>query len=118
MRVLDEDRLLVLERVSRTTKLYAVSLESTDPIPDQYRGLESGQPLEALSGDSLSAVDRFEKSLVFSTDDHEGFPSKIEGIAMPNPTTMILINDNDFGYTDAETSIARISYDQPITGGN
>ncbi|MDQ2075035.1 esterase-like activity of phytase family protein [Haloarcula sp. H-GB4] len=114
LRMLDEDRLLVLERVSATTKLYVVSMADTDPIPAEYDELDRDETLESLSEDELQSVDSFEKTLVFSTDDYDGFPSKIEGIAMPTEGTMILINDNDFGYTDVDTKIARIQYQEPI----
>ncbi|MFU1782039.1 esterase-like activity of phytase family protein [Haloarcula japonica] len=114
LRVLDDTHLLVLERVSATTKLYVVSMADTEPIPSTYDELDREETLESLSGDTIENADSFEKTLVFSTDDYDGFPSKIEGIAMPTPTTMILINDNDFGYADAETKIARIEYQEPI----
>jgi len=113
LRVLDEQHLLVLERVSRTTKLYVVSMDGTDPIPEEYDALDRDPTLASQSGDELS-VDHFEKTLVFSTDDHDGFASKLEGIAMPNPETLILINDNDFGYSGAETQIARLTFSEPI----
>ncbi|WP_424004142.1 esterase-like activity of phytase family protein [Haloarcula salina] len=114
LRVLDAEHLLVLERISATTKLYLVSMADTEPIPRTYDERDRDETLEGLSADGLQDVDSFEKTLVFSTDDYDGFPSKIEGVAMPTPTTLILINDNDFGYAGAETKIARVKFQDPI----
>ena len=114
LRMLDEDHVLMLERVSQTTKLYVVSLADTEPIPSEYDDLDREDSLESLGRNDLNKLDVLDKTLVFSTDDYSGFPSKIEGIAMPNDSTLILINDNDFGYSDAQTKIARVRFDEPI----
>ena len=39
------------------------------------------------------------KTLVIDLHEIEGIPDKIEGIALVNPTTLVIANDNDFDIT-------------------
>lgn len=80
-----ENELIILERISKTTKFYKIKL---DP----------------------NAMEKsVNKELVVNTDDLAGFPSKIEGLAILSPTEWLLINDNDFGIEGDKTQIIRLS---------
>jgi hypothetical protein len=80
-----EDRLIVLERIAHTTKLYAVPL---------------GRPQD--------------KQLLLSSDDHPDMGSDMEGMTILAPDTILLATDNDFGVEAAETEFRRITFDAPI----
>ena len=80
-----EDELIILERISKTTKFYKIKL---DP----------------------NAMEKaVNKELVVNTDNLADFPSKIEGLAIISPTEWLLINDNDFGIEGDKTQIIRLS---------
>lgn len=85
MSTLPNGDLVVLERISKTTKFYKIN------------------PKNAKDG-------VLNKELIFSTDDHEGFPSKVEGMAIIDENNWILINDNDFGIEGDETNIIKVKF--------
>lgn len=99
MEALDNDKLMILERISATTKLYTVDLTSAIPVtPAQSANLE----LDATGVTPLT------KTKVFDTDLAEGFPNKVEGIAHLGGTKFLLINDNDFGI-EGDKTVAKIA---------
>lgn len=79
-----EDRLIVLERIAHTTKLYAADLAR---LP--------------------------EKRLLMSSDDHPEMGPDVEGMTLLSPTEILLVSDNDFGVEGAETQFWRITLDAP-----
>ena len=79
------ERLIVLERIAYTSKIYAVSL---------------AQPLA--------------KQLLLSSDDFPEIGPDMEGLAMLSPRELLLVSDNDFGVEGAQTEFWRISFDEPI----
>ena len=82
-----EDRLLVLERIAHTTKLYLTDLSR---LP--------------------------EKRLLMSSDDHTDIGPDMEGMTILSPTEILLVSDNDFGVGRAETEFWRVSLDEPLLG--
>ena len=80
-----EDRLVVLERIAHSAKLYVVDLAR---LP--------------------------EKRLLFSTDDHPDVGADMEGMALLSPTEILLVSDNDFGVEGAKTVFWRILLDAAI----
>lgn len=82
---ISEDRLLVLERISHTTKIYAVDLA---PLP--------------------------QKTLIISSDDYPEIGPDMEGMTLLSPTEILLVSDNDFGVEGAETQFWRITLDTPL----
>lgn len=80
-----EDRLVVLERIAHSTKLYAVDLAR------------------------LPA-----KRLLLSTDVHPEVGADLEGMALLSPTEILLVSDNDFGVEGASTAFWRVTLDAPI----
>ena len=55
--------------------------------------------LESLSSAGLAAagIDVLPKTLVIELDSADGFPKKIEGLAVVDGRTIAIANDNDFG---------------------
>ncbi len=80
-----QDRLVVLERIAQSTKLYAVDLAR---LP--------------------------EKRLLFSTDDHREIGPDMEGMALISPTEILIASDNDFGVEGAKTEFWRVVLDAAI----
>lgn len=75
-------RLLVLERIEQTAKVYRVELGGAEVLA---------------------------KSLVFSTDDHPDVAGGLEGMALVSDRDLILATDNDFGVEGEETRFYRVT---------
>ncbi|MEQ1782324.1 MAG: hypothetical protein ABMA14_13250, partial [Hyphomonadaceae bacterium] len=80
-----EDRLVVLERIAHSTKLYVVDLVR------------------------LPA-----KQLLLSTDDHPEVGADLEGMTLLSPTEILLVSDNDFGVEGAQTAFWRVRLEAAI----
>ena len=80
-----EDRLMVLERIAHTTKIYLAELGAT-----------------------------VAKTLLFSSDDHPEMGPDMEGMALLAPDQILLSSDNDFGVEGAVTEFWRITLDAPV----
>jgi hypothetical protein len=80
------DQLLVLERISRTSKLYRVTLDA--PV--------------------------LTKTLVLSTDDWPQIDPDLEGMALLSDRHLLLSTDNDFGVEGRETAFYRVTFATPL----
>ncbi|MCW8998534.1 MAG: esterase-like activity of phytase family protein, partial [Kangiellaceae bacterium] len=109
-----EDDLIILERISKTTKLYRINLATGDNILNS--DLSSVGATANETGENKSLEDHFNldavnaspvnKALVFnSLVDAPELAKKIEGIAWLDSQHVMLINDNDFGIEGEETEI-------------
>lgn len=114
MLAVGDDDLIILERISKTTKLYRINLASGDNILNSTLSstgvvANESDELKTLEGVfNLSAVDAtpVSKSLVFnSMIDAPDLPKKIEGIAWLDAQHIMLINDNDFGIEGSASEI-------------
>ncbi len=83
------DRLLVLERISKSARIYRVD----------------------LSGGRVLA-----KTLVFSTDAAGGIAPDLEGMVAMSDRELILATDNDFGIARAETRFYRLRFGASLGG--
>jgi hypothetical protein len=83
------DRLLVLERISRSARIYRVE----------------------LSGGRALA-----KTLLFSTDVAGEIAPDLEGMALMSERELVLATDNDFGIEGVETRFYRLRFDAPLAG--
>jgi hypothetical protein len=81
------DRLLVLERITRSARIYRVD---------------------------LSAPGVLAKTLVFTTDDHPEVAQDLEGMALLSDRELLIATDNDFGTEGAETRFYRLRFDHPL----
>jgi hypothetical protein len=79
---LGEDRLIVLERIAHSTKLYDIDLRR---LP--------------------------EKTPLVSSDDYPEIGPDIEGMALLSPTEVLICSDNDFGVEGAATGFWRIVFE-------
>jgi hypothetical protein len=113
---LGRDKVLVVERISKTTKFYAVDLADATMVPALYDRPETRPSLEQLSSADLAAkgIVAARKTLLLSSDDLEGLPEKIEGVAILNDREMLVFNDSDFGIEGAENVIVKITFGEPV----
>jgi len=111
---LGEDRLLVLERASETTKIYAVTLGRGHALAEQHLDENARPTLEELSAGSSFGLPQLGKELIFSTDHAPEVAADLEGMVVLSPTQLLLVNDNDFGTEGAETSFWRVDFEQPL----
>lgn len=81
------DRLLVLERISKSARIYQVDVSAPGPLT---------------------------KTLVFSTDDHPEIAADLEGVAQLSDRELLIVTDNDFGTEGAETRFYRLRFEEPL----
>jgi len=110
MRTLGTDRLLVLERTDKTTKLHEVALAgATDILGSKWDDLATDKSLEAQNDLSGTGVTPVKKTLRFDSADFKNVPDKLEGIAILGNGDVAMINDSDFGITGEKTQIVVLS---------
>jgi hypothetical protein len=107
MTAIGMDRLMVLERTKKTTKLYETTLAGATDILGSKWDLETTKPsLEKKKNLEKSGINLVEKILRFDTArDFKDAPVKIEGMAVLGDGALALINDNDFGITGEATQV-------------
>jgi hypothetical protein len=110
---LGANALLVLERGSKTTKLYRVGLDETLALAPEHLDIATAPTIEQRSaaGEQLPAL---AKQLLFTSDDHPEVERDLEGVAILSPHELILVSDNDFGVEGADTSFWRLRFDAPV----
>jgi hypothetical protein len=108
------DRLLVLERGSETTKLYLVELDPTCALPDDHALAETRPTVEEHSAAGTLDLPVLAKQLVLNTDDHPEVSADLEGMALLDDRTLLLVNDNDFGIEDVATTFWRVELPEPL----
>jgi hypothetical protein len=109
-------RLLILERVSATAKLYAAKLDLDRVLPPDWGDPQTRPTLEELSARDALALPVVDKHLLFSTDDHPEIGPDLEGLTLLDDRTILLVNDNDFGVEGAATRFWRVELATPIEG--
>ncbi|HEX8571883.1 MAG TPA: esterase-like activity of phytase family protein [Allosphingosinicella sp.] len=109
------DSLLVLERGSQTTKIYAVTPGESDSLPIEHLDLATRPTVEELGADDdAPALPVLAKRQLFSSDDAPEVGADLEGMAILSPSELLLASDNDFGVEGAETGFWRVRFDQPV----
>lgn len=110
-----DDQLVILERISKTSKFYRIDLNTGSNIHKQAISTGRVANNESTVDKTLEQVydlashdaHPVAKTLVFNTltDMPSGMtaPSKLEGIALLNDQYVLLINDNDFAIKNAPT---------------
>lgn len=104
MVLIADDELIVLERVSKTTKFYKVKFENSI-LDSKWDDIKTTPSLE--QSENLDNI--MQKELVLDTSSLKNMPKKIEGIAYIDENNWILINDNDFGIDKDNTYIIRLT---------
>lgn len=104
---IDTDKLVVLERISKTTKFYLVDLGKAENIlAGKWDDPATHPTLEQVGADSVTTQ---EKHLLLNTDAEGGLMKKIEGLAWFGKNSWIMVNDNDFGIEGDPTIFAHVS---------
>lgn len=116
MALVANDRLLVLERASETTKLYLVEMPPAQATPLEQMSADTRPTLEEMSaaGQVGQIVPQLAKTLVLSTDDLPEVEADLEGLIILSSRELLLVNDNDFGVEGARTRFWRIQLDCPL----
>jgi hypothetical protein len=109
-------RLLLLERISHSTKIYAVTLKSSCALAPEHLDPAARPTLEQMDAKALAAhrVPLLAKTLLLSTDDMPEIEPDLEGMAVLSPHELLLVTDNDFGVEGAWTHFWRIRFDEPV----
>ncbi|MEV0177134.1 esterase-like activity of phytase family protein [Streptomyces sp. NPDC050803] len=95
------DRLLVEERTDKAARLHLVRLDrEADILGGAWDDDTTSPSLEQLDDPAAAGVPVLAKRLVVDLGTVAGVPGKIEGVARVDRTTLVLINDNDFGMSD------------------
>lgn len=110
------DRLLVLEKIEKTSRLFLVTLDEANRVPAEFDLPEMSPSLELLDGEALAlrGLVPLPKELVLDSDAVTGLPAKIEGVAVMAPDELIVINDNDFGIDGVRTQMFRVILPQSV----
>jgi hypothetical protein len=108
------DTMLMLERGSETTKLYLVTLADECRIPDEHADEATQPTIEQLSASGELDLPVLAKRLVLNTDDHPEVSADLEGMAVLDDRTLLLVNDNDFGIEDMKTAFWLVKFEEAI----
>ena len=102
------DRLIVLERTEKTTKLHEVALSGATNILNTRWDDGATQPALEQSDVGGAAIAPVSKTLRLDTADLPQVVGKTEGMTLLGDGELVLINDDDFGITGARTQIVVI----------
>lgn len=106
---LAEEKLLLLDRTEKTTKLFEVDLAgATDILGSRWDDPATLPSLEQVSL-AEAGIRPVAKALRFDTADHPDVPVKAEGLARFADGALMMINDDDFGIEGARTRVVRIT---------
>jgi hypothetical protein len=93
-------QLLVLERTPNAARLYLADRSAaTNILGTRWDDLATRPSLEASDSLAAIAVLPLAKTLALDLTALPGVPDKLEGIAIVDPTTIVVANDNDFDVT-------------------
>jgi hypothetical protein len=110
------DQLIVLERIAKTTKLFAIDLAgATNILGTAWDDKGTTPTLEQVMTADLSAkgITPVTKKLWLDSADYPDLPEKVEGVTILENGDLILINDDDFGIDGAHTTITRLTLPAP-----
>jgi hypothetical protein len=102
------DRLIVLERTEKTTKLHEIELSGATDIFGTRWDDTATQPTLEQSDLTKVGVVPVRKTLRLDTADLPQVVGKTEGMTLLGDGALALINDDDFGITGARTQIVVI----------
>jgi hypothetical protein len=83
-------------------------------LPPEHAEEAPRPTLEELSAAGKLDLPVLRKRLVLSTDDHPEVSADLEGMAVLDERTLLLVNDNDFGIEDVETGFWLVRFAEPI----
>jgi hypothetical protein len=106
------DKLIVLERISATTKLYMVDLSKAKNILNsEWDSIATTPSLEQSSNLASIGITPLTKILLLDSDLHMPgqLPVKIEGVALIDGKRLVLTNDSDFGISGETSKIVSVN---------
>lgn len=110
MTAMGTDRLLVLERTDKVTRLHEIALDgATNILGSKWDDLATSPSLEQSKDAAAIGIKTTPKTLRLDTNDHKELPVKIEGLAFLNDGRLLMINDDDFGITGERSKIMIVS---------
>jgi len=111
-----KDELLVLERISHTTKIYRVRLDKRHALAEPHLNARTRPTLEQLSAadELIPDVTVLRKTHILSSDDAPDLPADLEGMVALSPTELLLVNDNDFSVEGARTQFWRVRFKRKL----
>jgi hypothetical protein len=102
------DRLLVIERTDKTTKIHEIDLAgATSILGSKWDEVATAPSLEKVIA-AESGIVPVKKTLRLDTFEHAEFPVKAEGIAVLGEDEIAVINDDDFGISGETTKIVGV----------
>lgn len=108
--------LLMLERVTQSTKIYRVRIDPANAAPAALSDPAIRPTLEQMSRKDAgrAGLPLLDKQLILSTDDWPEICSDLEGMILLAPDELLLSNDSDFGIEGAETMFWRVRFDGAV----
>ncbi len=110
--LLADERFVVLERISKTTKFYAIDLEdgATNILGTEWDKAATSPSLAQTELSDAKIQPLKKEELLIG--EGAAYPKKIEGIALFGEKDVLLVNDNDFGIMGAPTRAIRVKLDK------
>ena len=108
-----EDELLVLERASETSKIYRVHLNYGLALPREHLDVDARPTVEQMSRKG-APLPELSKELLFTSDDWPDVGADIEGMAILDARSILIVSDNDFGCEGKQTRFYCITLAEEI----
>lgn len=108
-----ERSLLVLERGSKTFKIYRVTLDPALELGPEHWHLGTSPTVEQLSA-SGAPLPVLGKELIFTSDDWPQVGEDIEGMALLDRSSLLIVSDNDFGCQGKQTRFYLLKFDSEL----
>jgi hypothetical protein len=108
-----EHLLLVLERGSKTSKIYRVTVDAALALAPEHVRIETAPTVEQLSA-SGAPLPELAKELIFTSDDWPEVGADIEGMALLDARTLLIVSDNDFGCEGKATRFYRLTFEADV----
>jgi hypothetical protein len=104
--------LLILERISGSTKIYRVALTPDKITPAALSNPATRPTLEQMTRKDVgrAQLPSLSKTFIFSTDDHPEMSPDLEGMLLLHPSRLLLSNDSDFGIEGATTQFWMVDF--------
>jgi hypothetical protein len=108
--------LLVLERISQSTKIYAVPLTPFNRAPRALSDAATRPTLEQMTRKDVGRAQLLvlTKTLIVTSDDYPEIPPDLEGMLLLGPSRLLLANDSDFGIEGAQTQFWIVDLDREV----